>query len=312
MQTTCNEIKERNINVEKITLIVPIYNVEDYLEQCLDSIQNQIYKNFICIMVNDGSTDNSKAIAEKYLSDERFILINQENKGLSGARNTGLDYFFGKSVEQKIGNYISFIDSDDVISPDYLEYFVANIEPDVDIIEANIHTFFDDDTPIFSNDEKKSEFIIESVKDKLINQLNKAIRVSIFPRLIHKRVLSTKFFPEGKIFEDLAVMPTLIKESKKWKKLPKEIYGYRVRKGSITNAKFSKRNLDIFPVLNSFRENFKNRNNEEKILVERIRLDHFKWHYRTFVPERHYLALLYLYNIFKIIIKLKICSKIKV
>ena len=312
MQTTCNEIKERNINVEKITLIVPIYNVEDYLEQCLDSIQNQIYKNFICIMVNDGSTDNSKAIAEKYLSDERFILINQENKGLSGARNTGLDYFFGKSVEQKIGNYISFIDSDDVISPDYLEYFVADIEPDVDIIEANIHTFFDDDTPIFSNDEKKSEFIIESVKDKLINQLNKAIRVSIFPRLIHKRVLSTKFFPEGKIFEDLAVMPTLIKESKKWKKLPKEIYGYRVRKGSITNAKFSKRNLDIFPVLNSFRENFKNRDSKEKILVEKIRLDHFKWHYRTFVPARHYLAPLYLYNIFKIKIKLKICSKIKV
>ena len=310
MQKTCNEIKERNINVEKITLIVPIYNVEDYLEQCLDSIQNQTYKNFICIMVNDGSTDNSKEIAEKFLSDKRFILINQENKGLSGARNTGLDYFFEKSVEQQIGNYVSFIDSDDVISPDYLEYFVANIEPDVDIIEANIHTFFDDDIPVFSNDEKKSEFIIESVKDKLINQLDKAIRVSIFPRLIHKRVLSTKFFPEGKIFEDLAVMPILIKESKKWKKLPKEIYGYRVREGSITNAKFSKRNLDIFPVLNSFREGFKNRNNEEKILVEKIRLDHFKWHYRTFVPEKHYLAPLYLYNIFKIKVKLKIRSKI--
>ena len=310
MQKTCNEIKERNINVEKITLIVPIYNVEDYLEQCLYSIQNQTYKNFICIMVNDGSTDNSKEIAEKFLSDKRFILINQENKGLSGARNTGLDYFFEKSVEQQIGNYVSFIDSDDVISPDYLDYFVANIEPNVDIIEANIHTFFDDDIPVFSNDEKKSEFIIESVKDKLINQLTKAIRVSIFPRLIHKRVLSTKFFPEGKIFEDLAVMPILIKESKKWKKLPREIYGYRIRKGSITNAKFSKRNLDIFPVLNSFRESFKNRNNEEKILVEKIRLDHFKWHYRTFVPEKHYLSPLYLYNIFKIKVKLKILSKI--
>lgn len=310
MQTACNEIKERNINVEKITLIVPIYNVEDYLGQCLDSIQNQTYKNFICIMVNDGSTDNSKEIAENYLTDERFILINQENKGLSGARNTGLDYLFEKSIEQQMGNYVSFIDSDDVISPGYLEYFVANIEPDVDIIEANIHTFFDDDTPIFSNDEKKSGVIIESVKEKLISQLNKAIRVSIFPRLINKRVLSTQFFPEGKIFEDLAVMPILIKESKKWKKLPKEIYGYRVRKGSITNAKFSRRNLDIFPVLNSFKESFKTRDDEEKILVEKIRLDQFKWHYRTFVPEKHYLAPLYLYNIFKIKIKLKICSKI--
>lgn len=310
MQTACNEIKERNINVEKITLIVPIYNVENYLKQCLDSIQNQSYTNFICIMVNDGSTDNSKEIAEKYLSDERFILINQKNKGLSCARNKGLDYLLKKSVEQQMGNYVSFIDSDDVISPDYLEYFVANIEPDVDIIEANIHTFFDDETPVFPNDEKKSGFIIETVKEKLISQLNKAIRVSIFPRLINKRVLSTQFFPEGKIFEDLAVMPILIKESKKWKKLPKEIYGYRVRKGSITNAKFSRRNLDIFPVLNSFKESFKTRDDEEKILVEKIRLDQFKWHYRTFVPEKHYLAPLYLYNIFKIKVILKIRSKI--
>lgn len=296
--------------MEKITLIVPIYNVENYLKQCLDSVQNQSYTNFICIMVNDGSTDNSKEIAEKYLSDKRFILINQENKGLSGARNTGLDYLFENSVEQQMGNYVSFIDSDDVISPDYLEYFVANIEPDVDIIEANIHTFFDDDTPVFPNDEKKSGFIIESVKEKLISQLNKAIRVSIFPRLINKRVLATQFFPEGKIFEDLAVMPILIKESKKWKKLPKEIYGYRVRKGSITNAKFSRRNLDIFPILNSFKESFKTRDDEEKILVEKIRLDQFKWHYRTFVPEKHYLAPLYLYNIFKIKVILKIRSKI--
>ena len=296
--------------MEKITLIVPIYNVENYLKQCLDSIQNQSYTNFICIMVNDGSTDNSKEIAEKYLSDKRFILINQENKGLSGARNTGLEYLFENSVEQQMGNYVSFIDSDDVISPDYLEYFVANIEPDVDIIEANIHTFFDDDIPVFPNDEKKSGFIIESVKEKLISQLKKAIRVSIFPRLINKRVLSTQFFPEGKIFEDLAVMPILIKESKKWKKLPKEIYGYRVRKGSITNAKFSRRNLDIFPVLNSFKESFKTRNDEEKILVEKICLDQFKWHYRTFVPEKHYLAPLYLYNIFKIKVILKIRSKI--
>lgn len=310
MQTACNEIKERNINVEKITLIVPIYNVENYLKQCLDSIQNQSYTNFICIMVNDGSTDNSKEIAEKYLSDERFILINQKNKGLSCARNKGLDYLLKKSVEQQMGNYVSFIDSDDVISPDYLEYFVANIEPDVDIIEANIHTFFDDETPVFPNDEKKSGFIIETVKEKLISQLNKAIRVSIFPRLINKRVLSTQFFPEGKIFEDLAVMPILIKESKKWKKLPKEIYGYRVRKGSITNAKFSRRNLDIFPVLNSFKESFKTRDDEEKILVEKIRLNQFKWHYRTFVPEKHYLAPLYLYNIFKIKVILKIRSKI--
>lgn len=74
---------------ELISIIVPIYNVEEYLRECLDSIQKQTYPNFECIMVNDGSTDNSKQIAEEYLVDSRFKLINQSNQGLSGARNTG-------------------------------------------------------------------------------------------------------------------------------------------------------------------------------------------------------------------------------
>jgi len=78
--------------MEKIAIIVPIYNVENYLRECLDSIRNQTYKNFICIMINDGSTDSSKKIAETYLVDERFVLINQENQGLSGARNRGIEF----------------------------------------------------------------------------------------------------------------------------------------------------------------------------------------------------------------------------
>lgn len=73
--------------MEKIAIIVPIYNVENYLRECLDSILNQTYTKFICIMINDGSTDSSKEIAETYLVDDRFLLINQENQGLSGARN---------------------------------------------------------------------------------------------------------------------------------------------------------------------------------------------------------------------------------
>ena len=92
-------------------------------------------------MINDGSTDTSKIIAEQYLSDSRFILINQENKGLSGARNTGIEYFFKYIDKEYICNYVTFIDSDDVVSLDYLEYLVSNIEDGVDIIEANICFF---------------------------------------------------------------------------------------------------------------------------------------------------------------------------
>ena len=86
--------------MEKIAIIVPIYNVENYLRECLDSILNQTYTKFICIMINDGSTDSSKEIAETYLVDDRFLLINQENQGLSGARNRGIEFLF-KELEKK-------------------------------------------------------------------------------------------------------------------------------------------------------------------------------------------------------------------
>ena len=125
---------------ELISIIVPIYNVENYLRQCLDSIQNQTYKNkkFECIMVNDGSTDNSQQIAEEYLEDSRFKLINQSNKGLSGARNTGISHIREEST------FVAFVDSDDYIYSDFLETLIEHIEDDVDIIEGMIENFHDE------------------------------------------------------------------------------------------------------------------------------------------------------------------------
>lgn len=278
--------------MEKIVLIVPIYNVENYLDQCLDSIKKQTYKNFICIMVNDGSTDKSKIIAEEYLSDSRFILINQENKGLSGARNTGIEYFFKYIDKEYICNYVTFIDSDDVVSLDYLEYLVSNIEDGVDIIEANICFFDENNIPYFSST-SNNIFVLETVEEKLINQLKDYIRTSIFPKLINKKLLTLNFFPEGKIFEDIAVMGTLINNSNRWKKLPKIIYGYRVRKGSIINTKFSNKKLDIFEILEIYRNNFMACSIEAKILVEEVSILHLTYHLRDFVPKMHKSAKLY-------------------
>lgn len=84
----------------KISIIVPIYNVENYLRECLESVKNQTFTNFECIMINDGSTDSSKEIAEQYLEDKRFYLINQNNSGQSVARNRAINLAKGdrKSV----------------------------------------------------------------------------------------------------------------------------------------------------------------------------------------------------------------------
>lgn len=124
----------------KISVIVPVYNVEKYLKQCLDSIVNQTYKNLEIIIVNDGTKDNSMKIVENYLQDNRIKVINKENGGLASARNSGL--------EKVTGKYISFIDSDDWIELNMYEELVSQIN-DEDIL---IYRYF-------SYDDKKKKIV---------------------------------------------------------------------------------------------------------------------------------------------------------
>ena len=106
--------QQLNVPSPIISIIVPIYNREKWLRNCLDSISAQIFKEWECILINDGSTDNSLKIAQEYAeNDERFIVFSQENQGVSAARNLGLDHAQGK--------WVTFVDSDDEIAPDYLE-----------------------------------------------------------------------------------------------------------------------------------------------------------------------------------------------
>lgn len=271
---------------ELISIIVPIYNVENYLRQCLDSIQNQTYKKFECIMVNDGSTDSSQQIAEEYLTDSRFTLINQSNKGLSGARNTGISHIREEST------FISFVDSDDYIYPDFLETLIEHIEDDVDIIEGMIEYFHDEIKAdnVCHNFEKK---ILISKDDKLGELALNELRVSVFPKLFRKSLLTEDFFPEGWIFEDLAVVPELVSDSRRWIKLPKVIYGYRVRPNSITTKEFSEEKLDVFNIFEKYDLFFKDESDVTKLLVEKLKYLHLNYHDIEFVPENNQYKQLY-------------------
>ena len=120
----------------KISVIIPVYNVEKYIGQCLDSIVNQTYKNLEIIIVNDGTKDNSMRVVEKYLSDKRIKIINKENGGLSSARNKGM--------EEVTGEYISFVDSDDWIELDTYERLIKNLTNE-DVIIFN-HSRVEDST----------------------------------------------------------------------------------------------------------------------------------------------------------------------
>ena len=129
-----------------ISVIIPVYNVEKYIEKCLKSVVNQTYKNLEIIIVNDGTKDNSMDIVEKY-KDDRFVIINQENKGLSSARNAGLDV--------ATGEYIKFMDSDDYMSLTWIEESVNEIEKDISlsgVINSNVIHRYDSFDKLYSGD----------------------------------------------------------------------------------------------------------------------------------------------------------------
>ena len=274
------------MNQELVSIIVPIYNVENYLRQCLDSIQNQTYKKFECIMINDGSTDSSQQIAEEYLVDSRFKLINQSNKGLSGARNTGISHIREEST------FVAFVDSDDCIYPDFLETLTEHIEDDVDIIERMIE-YYSDEIKMDNISHNFEKQILTTQNEKLRKFALNELRVSVFPKLYRKNLLTEDFFPKGWIFEDLAVVPELVSHSRKWIKLPKVIYGYRIRPNSITTKEFSEEKLDVFKIFGKYDLFFKDESDVTKLLVEKIKYLHLNYHDIEFVPEDNQYKSLY-------------------
>lgn len=154
--------KKENI---KFSIIVPVYNVEKYLEKCLDSLVNQTYKNYEVILINDGSTDRSKNICEKITNkNNNFILINQENKGLSGARNTGLKYVNG--------DYILFVDSDDWIDTNCLEKINKEILSDNEL-DLILFPYIKENNKSIQVKLFEGEMIFEKnkIKEKIIKRL---------------------------------------------------------------------------------------------------------------------------------------------
>lgn len=255
---------------ELISIIVPIYNVEDYLRECLDSIQKQTYQNFECIMVNDGSTDNSKQIAEEYLVDSRFRLINQSNQGLSAARNTGIKHLNVNS------SFVSFVDSDDYIRSTFLEKMTAQIEEGVDIIEGLFEHYHDGNIYYFPQSEPH-KVALETTVEKLKCLALEKIRNSSCGKLIRREMLHGSFFPEGWIFEDLAVVPEFVTSSNKWVKIQETVYTYRIRENSIITSSFSEKDLDIFKIFEKFDCFFKDESRNIKIWVEKLKLLHINY-----------------------------------
>lgn len=283
---------------ELISIIVPIYNVEEYLKECLDSIQKQTYQNYDCIMINDGSTDSSREIAETYLVDSRFRLINQDNQGLSAARNTGF-----RNLKEE-SSFVAFVDSDDYLNPLFLEKLAEQISEDVDIIEGSIQSFKEG---IYYNllQIHQDKLVLTTVEEKLEQLWSQGLRGSVFPKLYRKSLLNDNFFPKGFIFEDLAVIPELVTLSKKWVKIQDVLYYYRIRENSITTKSFSEKNLDIFKIIEKFDLFFVDADLNVKLWAERLKYAQLNHQYQTTVLEDNPYASKYQEKLEKLMLQIK-------
>ena len=221
-----------------ISVIVPVYNVEEYLEECLNSIQHQTYTDIEVILVNDGSRDGSKEICERYCRlDSRFHLINQENKGLSGARNRGM-------TESK-GEFITFVDSDDVVSAKYLENLYAYMTEEIDLIECEYRvtrSVFDKLKEL-----ENSKIVFEgNSEEAVIKSCNYGLTYSPVCKLYRRKLLEDFPFITGIIYEDVYHGVGILKFIRKMVKIDYVGYYYREYSGSTIRREFSEKNLDIF------------------------------------------------------------------
>ena len=222
-----------------ISVIVPVYNVEKYLEECLDSIQNQTYSDIEVILVNDGSLDNSKDICEKYCKeDNRFKLINQANQGQSVARNHG--------VAASTGEFIAFVDSDDIIRQDYLEVLIRYMSEEVDIVESQ---FTVHKKEFFNENYKEINVIFEGDSEEAVKAVPKhVLSVNPVTKLYRRSVVEAVPYLEGLIFEDIYSGVGMLKYIRRIIKSDYTGYYYRQHVTSTMHRTFTEKNLNVFTV----------------------------------------------------------------
>lgn len=213
--------------MKKISVIVPVYNIEKYLPYCLDSIIKQTYDNFEIVLVNDGSTDNCAKICDEYANrNENIVVIHKSNGGLSDARNCGVD--------QASGEYVTFIDGDDYVHELYLEMLMVSListSAEISLVDLKRVSSFNEKNKI--NKEKidvnayKSREAIEKILYQNFHD------VSAAGILIPKSIAQKNRFPKGRIFEDLFTTYKFFKTANKIAFVHSQLYYYYQRPGSI-------------------------------------------------------------------------------
>ncbi len=225
-----------------ITIVVPVYKVENYLVRCINSILNQTYTNWELLLVDDGSPDNCGKMCDEYAEkDNRIFVIHQKNGGLSAARNTGLNWFY----EQNRSDYITFVDSDDWLHPQYLEILMNGItENNVKISVCDFKQVLSE-TPHENYD--NINFELTSPEDFLVNhfwEYNYA-----WGKIYHKSVFEDVRYPVGKNFEDVFTTYKVLHKCEKIAYAELQLYYYFQNEQGISHSLWKPSELVILDAM---------------------------------------------------------------
>ena len=222
-----------------ISVIVPVYRVEVYLERCVKSILSQTYKNLEVILVDDGSPDQCPAICDACAEkDARVKVIHQENKGLSGARNAGID--------AASGEYLAFVDSDDYVSPHFIEELYQLLQDTGCAIGQCRFSYVKGDGLVEEGDSAFCIYRGESLMEQLYGPEEKATCFVVAWNKLYRAELFKETglrYPEGRIHEDEATTYRLFHEAKKLAFLDRALYGYYTENGGSITSVFSAKRL---------------------------------------------------------------------
>lgn len=250
----------------KVSIIIPIYNVEEYIEQCIDSVLAQSHKDIEVILVDDGSPDNCGTICDNYsMKDSRIKVIHKKNGGLSSARNAGLDIATGR--------YIMFIDSDDFIEQDMVEALLTlKAASNADIACCGAYRYSKGAKPyIIDRTASKKSIEILGQSTALKKLILRTIDCASWNKLFPIELIGGTRFIEGRYNEDLPFLFDLYQRCNNIAYTNKAYYYYRVREGSVT-SKINEKSFDSLKNINDFEKiiNEKNLNLKKELRLYKI------------------------------------------
>lgn len=230
-------VRFMNINLPKISIIVPVYNVELCMRKCIDSILAQTFKDFELILVNDGSTDGSGKICNEYsLKDKRIRIINKENGGLSSARNAG--------IKAALGEFLGFVDSDDYISPDMYNFlFTLLNKTHADVASCGLYNCYAN--KIIPQCKSNHSYLLNGEGALALVLEGEKLYMSAVNKLYRRNLFEKTCFPLGKLYEDAFTIPSILADACLVAVETAPMYFYVHRAGTITTSDFNKNDLDI-------------------------------------------------------------------